>query len=298
MPFSRYPFDAHVGRGTLGGAMAAERGGEAPGALAGAATGALEGKAPGALEGKVAVVSGATSGSGRAVARRFVREGADVVLLARGEERLLAEAESLGARAFPIATDVGDFDSVRAAFALVEARFGKVDVLVNNAAVYKPSFVQDLSDYELRCQIDTNFLGPVLTCRAAIPLLRAAGGGDIVNTSSESTLDPFPMLSIYVATKAALEAFSRTLMLELQDDDIRVTVVVQGTAYDGDGSTDWGWDDDDTEAAMKLWTERGYLARVSGHGGGQAVDDVADVHLYIVTRPRSQMLDTVHVRSH
>jgi len=218
----------------------------------------------GRLVGKVAVVTGATSGSGRAIARRFVAEGADVVMLARGEERLVHEADALGGRAVALPTDVGDVDSVRRAFAEVGERFGRLDVLVNNAAVYRPCLVEELSDHDITAQVHTNFLGPVLTCRAAIPLLRAAGGGDIVNTSSESTLDPFPMLSMYVSTKAALEAFSRTLMTELQDDDIRVTVLVQGVAADGEGSTDWSWDPVHSEKAFGIWTERGYLANVRG----------------------------------
>jgi NAD(P)-dependent dehydrogenase (short-subunit alcohol dehydrogenase family) len=221
-------------------------------------------------------------------------------MLARGEQRLLAEARALGEHAVPLPTDVGDIESVHEAFAEIRARFGKLHVLVNNAAVYRPCLVEQLSDEDIAAQIHTNFLGPVLTCRAAIPLLRAAGGGDIVNTSSESTLDPFPMLSMYVSTKAALEAFSRTLMTELQDDDIRVTVLIQGVAGDGDGSTDWSWDPVHSEQAYAIWTERGYLAKVQGRVGspGQSVDDIADVHVYVVTRPRGQKLDTIHVRSY
>jgi NAD(P)-dependent dehydrogenase (short-subunit alcohol dehydrogenase family) len=182
--------------------------------------------ASGALVGKVAVVSGATSGSGRAIARRFVAEGAEVVLLARGKERLMADAAALGSRALPIATDVGDPESVAAAFAEIADRYGRIDILVNNAAVYRPCAVEHLSDGDIEQQVRTNYLGPIYTCRAAIRLLKAAGGGDILNTSSESTLDPFPMLSVYVSSKAGLEAFSRTLATEVQDDDIRVTVVV------------------------------------------------------------------------
>jgi NAD(P)-dependent dehydrogenase (short-subunit alcohol dehydrogenase family) len=253
----------------------------------------------GALAGKIAVVTGSTSGTGRAIARRFAAEGARVVLFARGRERLLAEAELIEG-SVPIVTDVGDPDSVRKAFAQIEERFGKLDILVNNAGVYRPCSVEELSDFDIERQVSTNYLGTVYTCRAAIPLLRAAGHGDIVNTSSESTLDPFPMLSMYVSSKAALEAFSRTLMIEVQPEDIRVTVVVQGVAHDGDGSTDWAWEPERAMAAGLLWTERGYLARVQGRDGspGQSVADVADVHLYIVTRPRGQKLDTVHVRSY
>jgi NAD(P)-dependent dehydrogenase (short-subunit alcohol dehydrogenase family) len=245
------------------------------------------GQTTGALAGKIAVVTGSTSGSGRAVARRFAAEGAHVVLLARGRERLIAEAELMEG-AIPIVTDVGDADSVRQAFAEIEERFGKVDILVNNAGIYRPCRVEDLSDFDIERQVRTNYLGPVYTCRAAIPLLRAAGQGDIVNTSSESTLDPFPMLSMYVSSKAALEAFSRTLMTEVQDHDIRVTVVVQGVATEH------------ATTAGQLWTERGYIARVLGReaGPGQSVDDIADVHLYVVTRPRGQRLDTIHVRSY
>jgi NAD(P)-dependent dehydrogenase (short-subunit alcohol dehydrogenase family) len=254
----------------------------------------------GQLAGKVAVVTGSTSGTGRAVARRFVAEGADVVMLARGAERLAAEAEALGPHAVPIPTDVGDADSVAATFAQVADRFGRLDMLVNNAAVYRPCYVGDLSDAEIAQQVNTNFLGPVYTCRAALPLLRAAGGGDILNTSSESTLDPFPMLSMYVATKAALEAFTRTLMDEVQDEDIRVTVVLQGVAGAGPGSTDWAWDPANAQTAFELWSRKGYLAKVTGREGsaGQSVDDVADVHVYVVTRPRGQKLDTIHVRSY
>jgi NAD(P)-dependent dehydrogenase (short-subunit alcohol dehydrogenase family) len=240
----------------------------------------------GRLEGKVTVVTGATSGTGLGIARRFVAEGADVVMLARGAN-------------LPIVTDVGDVESVTAAFTEVGDRFGRLDVLVNNAAIYAPCYVADLSDREILQTVNTNFIGPVLTCRAAIPLLRAAGGGDIVNTSSESTLDPFPMLSMYVATKAALEAFTRTLASEVQDENIRVTVLVQGVAGAGGSSTDWAWDPDNAQIAFELWSRKGYLAKVVGREGstGQSVDDVADVHVYIVTRPRGQTLDTIHVRS-
>src|SRR5579862_7676353 len=180
----------------------------------------------GVLEGKVAVVTGASSGSGRGIARRFVEEGATVFMLARGKERLEEFAAGLGERALPIPTDLGDPDSVRAAFAEVERRFGKLDILINNAAVYRPCAVEKLSDSDIQGQVATNFMGPVFTCRSAIPLMKAAGGGDIVNTSSESTLHPFPMLSMYVSTKAALEMFTHVLEQEVRDADIRVTSLV------------------------------------------------------------------------
>ncbi len=222
----------------------------------------------GLLEGKVAVVSGASAGSGLGVVRRFLDEGANVVMLARNKERLEEVAGGLGERAIPVATDVGDSESVRAAFEEVTRRFGKLDVLVNHAAVYRPCAVEHLSDDDIQRQLATNLLGPVYMSRAAIPLLRAAGGGDIINTSSESTLHPFPMLSMYVASKAALEAFGVVLAQEVRDDDIRVTTVVQGTAQGaGVGSTDWEWDPDHAAAALQRWTELGLMNHAMGRYG-------------------------------
>ena len=128
--------------------------------------------------------------------------------------------------------------------------------------------------------------------------MRAAGGGDIVNTSSESTLHPFPMLSMYVATKAALEAFALVLAQEVRDDEIRVTTVIQGgTNGTGGGSTDWEWDPEHGAAAMSLWTETGLIAQAYGHNGGQNAESVGDVHVFVVTRPRNQKMDTVYCRS-
>ena len=221
--------------------------------------------AVGSMDGKVAVVSGASSGSGVGITRRFVQEGATVVMLARARQRLEEVAGEFGPSAVPIATDVGDPDSVRAAFDEVAGRFGKINVLVNHAAVYRPCAVELLDDDDITRQMATNFFGPVYASRAAVPLLRAAGGGDIVNTSSESTLHPFPMLSMYVASKAALEAFGKVLAQEVRDDDIRVTTVVQGTAAGaGGGATDYAWDPGHTAAAHALWTERGLLGEVLG----------------------------------
>ena len=252
----------------------------------------------GALEGKVVVVSGASSGSGVGVTRRFAAEGATVVMLARGQERLEQVAAEIGPSAVPIVCDVGDPDSVRDAFAQIAHRFDKIDVLVNHAAIYRPCAVEHLTDDDIARQISTNFLGPVYASRAAIPLLRAAGGGDIINTSSESTLHPFPMLSMYVASKAALEAFGRVLAQELRDDDIRVTTVVQGTAAGaGAGTSDFAWDPEHAQSAYDLWAERGLLAETIGRYEGQSVDDIGTVHVFIVTPPRAQRLDTVHVRS-
>lgn len=249
------------------------------------------------LEGKITAVTGATSGSGRAIALRFAEEGATVVMLARGEDRLKELSSRIGDSAIGIPTDIRYPDSVRAAFAAIGQRFGKLDVLVNNAALYRPCPVECLSDDEILTQVGTNLLGPVYTSREAIPLLRAAGGGDIINTSSESTLDPFPMLSVYVATKAGLEAFGHVLRSEVEPEGIRVSTVIQGASIgEGGGSTGWEWDPEHAETALKVWTDGGWLNRVAKLA--QTVEQIADVHVFLVTRPRGQKLEVIRVRSY
>ncbi len=253
----------------------------------------------GSLAGKVAAVTGATSGSGRAIARRFVDEGANVFLLARGAERLKEVEELPGPSAAGIPTDVGDPDSVRAAFAEIENQHHKLDILINNAAIYRPVPFEDLTDAEIDVHFRTNLLGPIYTCRAAVPLMRAAGGGDIINTSSEATIESFAMLSMYAVTKAGLEALGQALRTEYEKAEIRVTTLIQGVAAgEGGGSTGWEWHPDHSAVAYERWTEDGILQRISGKHGSQQVEHVAEVHLFVVTRPRGQKLDVMRVRSY
>ena len=260
---------------------------------------AVQGTGSGPLAGKVAAVTGATSGSGRAIARRFVEEGAQVVMLARGAERLKELEQEFGPSALGIPTDIGDPDSVREAFAEIGRRHHKLDILINNAAIYRPFPFEELPDEEITVQFRTNILGPIYTCRAAIPLMRAAGGGDIVNTSSEATLESFPMLSMYAVTKAGLEALGQALRTEYEKEEIRVTTLIQGVALgEGGGSTGWEWDPEHAAAGYQRWEEEGILRRISGKHGGQKVEHVAEVHLFVVTRPRGQKLDVMRVRSY
>jgi NAD(P)-dependent dehydrogenase (short-subunit alcohol dehydrogenase family) len=252
----------------------------------------------GKLVGKVAAVTGATSGSGLAVAKLFAAEGASVVLLARGENRLKALEQDLGPNAIGIVTDVGDPDSVRATFAAIKDRFGKLDILINNAGLQRPCPFDALGDDEIMMQVRTNLLGPLYTSRAAVPLMRAAGGGEIINTSSEVTIDVFPYQSVYAVTKAGLEALGQAVNREHEKEEIRVTTIIQGVALgEGGGPTDW----DHSSYKEIVWPRlqaEGTIQRVMGKHGGQSVESVAEVHLFIVTRPRGQKLDVIRVRSY
>src|SRR5438067_903669 len=170
----------------------------------------------GRVQDKVTVVVGGSRGLGRATSKLFAEEGAHVYVLARDKAKLDETCAECGPRAVPISTDIGDIDSVRAAFDRIAGDHGRVDILLNVVGLGWPKRVEDYTDEDIKQHFGANFLGPVLTTRAAVPLMRALGGGDIVNVSSESTLDPMPFLALYTAPKAGIEMFTRIASLELR----------------------------------------------------------------------------------
>jgi len=199
--------------------------------------------------GKTIVITGAGIGLGRALARRFARDGETVVLLGRTFSKVKDLADELGDAALAVECDVSSADSVRAAFATIAAKFPKIDVLINNAAVYEPFYVKDATDEQILGPILTNYAGPVFTCRSAIPMMEK--GGQIINVTSESVALEFPMLSMYMSSKAALERFSQTLHRELNEAGIRVTVVRAGPMYEA-GKEMQAWD---PQAAQNFYME-------------------------------------------
>jgi NADP-dependent 3-hydroxy acid dehydrogenase YdfG len=245
------------------------------------------------MDGKVVVASGASAGVGRAAARRFAGEGATVVLLARRKDRLDEAAQEIGPQAVPIATDVGSSSSVRRAFSQIEAQFGRIDVLVNSAGVTRVRLIEEASDEDIAISLSTNLLGPIYTTRSAIPLLRASGGGDIINISSEITLDHMPLMTLYMATKRGLNGLTQAMAKELRADSIRVTLVILGAVGDTAFAENFG--PGDLERAWPIWEADGYLTRMSGHKLLTSAD-VAEVLHHVVTRPPEMTLDVVHVR--
>jgi len=246
------------------------------------------------LKGKVVVIAGASKGIGKETARLFVREGASVVMLARNRERLVKAAEDIGACALAVQTDIADPDTVREAFFQVESRFGRLDVLLNVAGSARVRLIEETSDEDIATVVGTNFLGPIYTTRSAIPLMKRTGGGDIVNVSSEVTLDDMPLMTLYSATKRGLEGFTRTMTKELKSDNIRVTLLVAGSTADTGFADNFG--PGDAERAYPVWEADGYLRRVAGL---KPMDRqwVAETMLFVVTRPRGQMIDVIHARS-
>ena len=179
---------------------------------------------------KIIVITGAGVGLGRALARRFVKDGDKVVLLGRTVSKVEAVAEELGDAAYALGCDVGNPDSVRAAFAAIKERSGKIDVLINNAAVYEPFLVEKATDDQILGAALTNFAGPIFASREAIPMMEK--GGTIINVTSESVGLEFPMLALYQSSKAGLERFSQSLSKELEEHGIRVSTVRAGPMYE------------------------------------------------------------------
>lgn len=186
-------------------------------------------------EARIVVVTGAGAGLGRAIARRLAADGDTVVLLGRTLAKLEAVAAELRGGSYGLACDVGRAESVRTAFAAIAARHGRIDVLINNAAIYQPTFVKDATDAQIEAALTTNFAGPIYCARAAIPLMQR--GGQILNISSETVSLPHAMFSLYQSSKAGLERFTEALRAELTPDGIRVNMVRAGQMSDEDSQS-------------------------------------------------------------
>jgi meso-butanediol dehydrogenase / (S,S)-butanediol dehydrogenase / diacetyl reductase len=241
----------------------------------------------GLLAGRVAVVTGASRGLGVTIARRLGGEGAAVVLLARSAEKLRALADELGPSSVALRCDVSDPDSVRGAFAQIDERCGRVDLLVNNAAIIGMALLEEATDEAVLDMVATNLVGPMLCTRAAIPLLRAAGGGDVVNISSRSVELARPYLSVYSATKGGLEAFSRTMAAELRPNAIRVSAIRVGpiaTAPEVQTKHQ-------ASAVTEEWVKRGGPAPESP----APAESVADAIVFIATTRAGARIPVMHL---
>jgi NADP-dependent 3-hydroxy acid dehydrogenase YdfG len=244
------------------------------------------------LAGKVAVVTGASRGLGLRIAAAFAAEGAEVALLGRSSNDLTTAARDIGERAHPVAADVADPASVAGAFAAIGARYGRVDVLVNNAAVGSPHTLEELTETELLAETTTNFAGPLYCTRAALPLLRAAGGGDVINLSTVAVQNPYPTMWLYSATKAALETASIGLAEELRPDGVRVTVLRVGSV--ADTAFQDGWSPERKERAEKTARAAG-RERFAGEGR-VSPDLIAGWAVEIAAMPDNARVGLLEVR--
>jgi short-subunit dehydrogenase len=186
------------------------------------------------FEEKIVVITGASSGIGESCARKFVAEGARVVLAARGAEVLQRLADDLGADvAYPVPTDVADIDSCRRLLEKAKARFGRIDVLVNNAGFNSRGPLQDIPIEDMLQILHVNLRGPLLLTRLVLPDMLAQGSGSIVGVASLAGRMPLEDEATYSASKFGLRAFSFALADELEGNDVCVSVVSPGPVDTG-----------------------------------------------------------------
>jgi NAD(P)-dependent dehydrogenase (short-subunit alcohol dehydrogenase family) len=185
------------------------------------------------LKSKVAVVTGAGSGIGKALARRLAADGASVVIadLARFGEAAAEIAKATGARTLGLQIDVSNEKDVERMAAETVRAFGRIDILVNNAAVFSTLKLRPFEEIgvdEWRKVMDVNIMGVALCCRACVPHMRKAGGGRIINLASGAPIKGVPLFLHYISSKGAVIAMTRGLARELGKDRITVNSLAPG----------------------------------------------------------------------
>lgn len=187
----------------------------------------------GALQNRVAIISGAGTGLGRAASISFAAAGADVALLGRRiaklEETALAVKAKTGKDALVLQTDVSDEQQVQDTISAVIRRFGRIDIILNSAAVFEPGSVAELTSDEWQNQIAVNLTGPFLLSKAVIPAMRKAKYGRIINITSGLSWNGAGGYAAYSAAKAGLESLTRTLADEEHEHGILVNLYNPGT---------------------------------------------------------------------
>lgn len=250
-----------------------------------------------ALSGKTTVVTGASSGIGRAIAEKLGAAGANVYLAGRtptAMEASRARIESAGGRASVIVAELRDVRQVRDLVERATAETGRLDIMVNNAGVSYPGSIIDADPEEWRAMLETNVLALLAGCQAAVRAMRQCRAqGHIVNISSSAAQRPDS--GVYGATKHAVNCISSSLRRELEEDSIRIVNIMPGAI-----ATNFGRNFDPAvianlvqAAGVKLEVKRGerlpdevfdklqpLMRQVLG-----SADDVADAVLYAVTQP-------------
>ena len=189
----------------------------------------MSGTKTGRLAGKIAIVTGASGGIGRAIALSFAREGASVVITGRNAETL-AETRSLapeGTVEFK-QVDVTKSKEVEALFTQVEAQYGRIDVLVNNAGVITLGLIPDTSEEDWDLLMDTNLKGVFFGLKYGIPAMRRAGGGSIINISSISGVVGQASLAAYSASKGGVTMLTRATAMDHVKEKIRINALCPG----------------------------------------------------------------------
>jgi NADP-dependent 3-hydroxy acid dehydrogenase YdfG len=248
-----------------------------------------------ALKGRVGVVTGASSGIGAAVARVCAEAGMAVVLGARREAALTAVRDDIrasGGIADAVVTDLREEHQVEALIAAAMALHGRIDALVNNAAVGTLGTVAEGQTADWRAVLETNVLGTAVACRAALRHMLPRGQGDILTMTSASGREGWPYMALYSASKAALHTFARALRAEVAEAGIRVmTIEIHNV-----GGTDFANHLDPAmfPAAITRWRELGLL---NPNAAMITPDDVARAVVFQLAQKDPASVHEVVIRS-
>jgi 3-oxoacyl-[acyl-carrier protein] reductase len=228
------------------------------------------------LKGKVAVVTGASKGIGAGIAKSLSAAGAAVVVnyasSKEGADRVVADIKAKGGKAIAVKGDVGKAADVTRLFDETRKAFGAVDVLVNNAGVYKFETLDEITEGEFHRQFNTNVLGTILATQEAARHF-GPDGGSVINISSVASVSAMPTASVYSATKGAVDAVTRVLAAELGPRKIRVNAIAPG-GVETEGLHTIGVMGSDLEKTMIAGTPLGRL--------GQP-DDIARVAVFLAS---------------
>ena len=239
------------------------------------------------LNGKVALVTGGGTGIGAAAALALAAAGAQVAITGRRLERLatvVAAIQDSGGTAIAIQSDVSAEADAFGAVTQTVAAFGSLDIVINSAGVNEAGGIQSLDLDGWRKVIDINLWGTIYTCKAAVPHLKAAGGGDIINISSTAGRRAAGLFASYATSKHGVNGFTESIRQELGNDNIRVSVVEPGATESeiADSISDPTW-----SAAIKQHVTK---------GGAMKASDIADAIMFIVSLPRRANVSQILIR--
>jgi NADP-dependent 3-hydroxy acid dehydrogenase YdfG len=187
---------------------------------------------------KVWFITGASRGFGRVWADAALKRGDKVAATARKLESIADLKEKYGENVLTLELDVTNPDQVKSTVKQAHAHFGKLDIVLNNAGYSLVGTIEEASAAEIKAMYDTNIFGPVAVIQAALPLLRAQGGGHILGTSSNLGHVTLPVIGYYCSSKWAFEAIHESLALEVKDFGIKVTIIEPGAYATEFGSQD------------------------------------------------------------
>jgi 3-hydroxy acid dehydrogenase/malonic semialdehyde reductase len=235
------------------------------------------------MNSRTVLITGASSGIGQAVARRFAASGHRVVAAARRLDRLRELERELGEKCLVLQVDVSDTEAARAAVTSLPEPFGRVDVLVNAAGVAlgdAPAHVADWADW--KATIETNVLGCAALTHAVLPQMVERRCGDIVNVGSIAGNYPYPKGHVYGASKAFMRQFTLNLRADLAGFGVRAICIEPGTTV--------------TEfAAVRLGHDAAKLAEIYGDRRLLTAEDVAETVHYAVSLPRHVNVNSIEV---